>query len=233
MHNNFSAAGEAAVTEDIVSITAAQVNELRKLTGAGLMDCKKALQETGGDQEKAVDYLRKKGLAAASKKAGRAATEGAVGSYIHAGGKIGVLVEVNCETDFVAKNETFQAFVKDIAMHIAAAAPQYVRREEVEASVLEREKDIYRAKARETGKPENIIEKIIEGQINKFYADICLLEQPFVKDPDKSVQTILNETIATIGENMSIRRFARFVLGEGLEKKESDFAAEVAAAAGV
>ena len=216
-----------------MSITAAQVNELRKVTGAGLMDCKKALQETGGDQEKAVDYLRKKGLAAASKKAGRAATEGAVGSYIHAGGKIGVLVEVNCETDFVAKNETFQAFVKDIAMHIAAAAPQYVRREEVEASVLEREKDIYRAKARETGKPENIIEKIIEGQINKFYADICLLEQPFVKDPDKSVQTILNETIATIGENMSIRRFARFVLGEGLEKKESDFAAEVAAAAGV
>ena len=216
-----------------MSITAAQVNELRKVTGAGLMDCKKALQETGGDQEKAVDYLRKKGLAAASKKAGRAATEGAVGSYIHAGGKIGVLVEVNCETDFVAKNETFQAFVKDIAMHIAAAAPQYVRREEVEASVLEREKDIYRAKARETGKPENIIEKIIEGQINKFYADICLLEQPFVKDPDKSVQTVLNETIATIGENMSIRRFARFVLGEGLEKKESDFAAEVAAAAGV
>lgn len=215
-----------------MSITAAQVNELRKATGAGLMDCKKALQETGGDQEKAVDYLRKKGLAAASKKSGRVASEGAVGSYIHAGGKIGVLVEVNCETDFVAKNENFQAFVKDVAMHIAAAAPQYVRREEVAADALEREKDIYRAKARESGKPDNIIEKIIEGQVNKFYADICLMEQPFVKDPDKTVQTFLNETIATIGENMSIRRFSRFVLGEGLEKKESDFAAEVAAAVG-
>ena len=197
------------------------------------MDCKKALTETGGDHEKAIDYLRKKGLAAASKKAGRAATEGLVGSYIHAGGKIGVLVEVNCETDFVAKNENFQAFVKDIAMHIAAAGPQFVRREEVTADVLEREKEIYRAKARETGKPENIIEKIIEGQVNKFFADICLLEQPYVKDPDKTIQTYLNETIATIGENMSIRRFARYVLGEGLAKKESDFAAEVAATAGL
>jgi len=218
--------------EDTVSITAAQVNELRKVTGAGLMDCKKALAETGGDHEKAIDYLRKKGLAAASKKAGRAATEGLVGSYIHAGGKIGVLIEVNCETDFVAKNENFQGFVKDVAMHIAAASPQFVRREEVTADVIEREKDIYRAKAKETGKPDNIIEKIIEGQVNKFYAEICLLEQPFVKDPDKTVQTYLNETIAAIGENISIRRFARFVLGEGLAKKESDFAAEVAAAAG-
>lgn len=219
--------------EDKVSITASQVNELRKATGAGLMDCKKALTETGGDMEKAIDYLRKKGLAAASKKAGRIATEGLVSSYIHAGGKIGVLVEVNCETDFVAKNESFQTFVKDIAMHIAAAAPQCVRREEVQGTVIEREKEIYRAKARESGKPDNIIEKIIEGQINKFYADICLIEQPFVKDPDKTIQTYLNETIATIGENISIRRFARFVLGEGLAKKESDFAAEVAAAAGV
>ncbi|GFE59345.1 translation elongation factor Ts [Geobacter sp. AOG1] len=216
-----------------MSITAAQVNELRKATGAGLMDCKKALTETGGDHEKAIDYLRKKGLAAASKKAGRAATEGLVGSYIHAGGKIGVLVEVNCETDFVAKNENFQAFVKDVAMHIAAAGPQFVRREEVTADVLEREKEIYRAKARETGKPENIIEKIIEGQVNKFFADICLMEQAYVKDPDKTIQTYLNETIATIGENISIRRFARFVLGEGLAKKESDFAAEVAATAGL
>ena len=197
------------------------------------MDCKKALTETGGDQEKAVDYLRTKGLAAASKKSGRVATEGLVGSYIHAGGKIGVLVEVNCETDFVAKNENFQAFVKDIAMHIAAASPLYVRREEVDADVLEREKEIYRAKAKESGKPDNIIEKIIEGQVNKYYADICLLEQPYVKDPDKTVQTYLNETIAAIGENMSIRRFAKFTLGEGLAKKESDFAAEVAAAAGV
>ena len=216
-----------------MSITAAQVNELRKITGAGLMDCKKALTETNGDLEQAVDYLRKKGLAAASKKAGRAATEGAVGSYIHAGGKIGVLVEVNCETDFVARNDNFQAFVKDIAMHIAAASPQYVRREEVPAELLEREKEIYRAKARETGKPENIIEKIIEGQVNKFYAEICLMEQNFVKDPDKTVQQFLNEAISSIGENMSVRRFARFVLGEGLEKKESDFAAEVAAVAGL
>ncbi|BEH10080.1 MULTISPECIES: translation elongation factor Ts [Geobacter] len=216
-----------------MSITAAQVNELRKITGAGLMDCKKALTETNGDIEQAVDFLRKKGLAAASKKAGRAATEGAVGSYIHAGGKIGVLVEVNCETDFVARNDSFQVFVKDIAMHIAAASPQYVRREEVPAELLEREKEIYRAKARETGKPENIIEKIIEGQINKFYAEICLMEQNFVKDPDKTVQQFLNETISSIGENMSVRRFARFVLGEGLEKKESDFAAEVAAVAGL
>jgi len=218
--------------EDKVSITAAQVNELRKATGAGLMDCKKALMETDGDHEKAVDSLRKKGLAAAAKKAGRIATEGTIGSYIHAGGKIGVLVEINCETDFVAKTDAFQQLIKDVAMHIAAAAPQFIRREEVPNDVLEREKEIYRAKARETGKPENIIEKILEGQVNKFYGEICLLEQPYVKDPDKTVQTMLNETIAGIGENISIRRFARFVLGEGLEKKESDFAAEVAAAAG-
>lgn len=216
-----------------MSITAAQVNELRKATGAGLMDCKKALTETGGDQEKAIDFLRKKGLAAASKKSGRIASEGVVGSYIHAGGKIGVLVEINCETDFVAKNDSFQAFVKDIAMHIAAVSPLYVVREEVPGDLVEREKDIYRAKARETGKPEKIIDKIIDGQVNKYFSDICLMEQPFVKDPDKTVQTYLNETIATIGENIAIRRFCRFVLGEGLAKKESDFAAEVAAAAGV
>jgi elongation factor Ts len=215
-----------------VSITAAQVNELRKVTGAGLMDCKKALMESGGDHEQAIDYLRKKGLAAASKKAGRIATEGLVGSYIHAGGKIGVLIEVNCETDFVAKNDKFQAFVRDIAMHIAASSPQYVRREEVPTDVIEREKEIYRAKARETGKPDNIIEKIIDGQINKFFADVCVLEQPFIKDPDKTVQTCMNEIIAALGENISIRRFARFALGEGLARKESDFAAEVAAVAG-
>ncbi|MDD2318490.1 MAG: translation elongation factor Ts [Geobacteraceae bacterium] len=215
-----------------MSITAAQVSELRKATGAGLMDCKKALAETGGDHEKAIDFLRKKGLAAASKKAGRIASEGTVGSYIHAGGKIGVLVEVNCETDFVAKNDAFQGFVKDIAMHIAAAAPQFVSREEVSPELLEREKEIYRAKAKETGKPDNIIEKIVEGQVSKFYGEICLLEQVFVKDTDKTIQTYLNETIASIGENMSIRRFARFVLGEGLAKKDTDFAAEVAAVAG-
>jgi elongation factor Ts len=217
----------------MMAVTAAQINELRKSTGAGMLDCKKALEESAGDFEKSVDYLRKKGLAAAAKKAGRVATEGAVGCYIHAGGKIGVMVEINCETDFVAKNENFQVFVKDVAMHIAAASPACVRREEVSADVLEREKEIYRAKARETGKPENIIEKIIEGQVNKFYADVCLLEQSFVKDPDKTIQQYLNETIAKIGENMSIRRFTKYVLGEGLEKKESDFAAEVAAAAGL
>ena len=216
-----------------MSVTAAMVNELRKVTGAGLMDCKKALTETGGDHEKAIDYLRTKGLAAASKKSGRVATEGLVGSYIHAGGKIGVLVEVNCETDFVAKNENFQAFVKDIGMHIAAAAPLYVRREEVPAELIEREKAIYREKAKESGKPDAIIEKILDGQINKFFADICLMEQNYVKDPDKTIDTLVKETISGIGENMSIRRFARFVLGEGLAKKESDFAAEVAAAAGV
>ena len=216
-----------------MAVTAAQINELRKSTGAGMLDCKKALEETAGDFEQAVDFLRTPGLAAAAKKAGRAATEGAVGAYIHAGGKIGVMVEINCETDFVAKTDNFQTFLKDIAMHIAAASPQFVRREEVPVDVLEREKEIYRAKARETGKPDNIIEKIIEGQINKFYADICLLEQAYVKDPDKTILQYLNETISKIGENMSIRRFTKYVLGEGLEKKESDFAAEVAAAAGL
>jgi elongation factor Ts len=297
-----------------VAITAAQVNELRKSTGAGMLDCKKALEETGGDIEKAVDFLRKKGLAAAAKKAGRAATEGLVAALIAADGKTGALVEVNSETDFVAKTDKFQAFIadvakqvlvaapadndalfaqdsvkepgktvqttlneaiavigenlqirrfaryettgyigsyihaggkigvmveltgngdlaataKDVAMHIAAAAPQFVRREEVSADVLEREKDIYRDKARQTGKPDNIIEKIIEGQIGKFYGEVCLLEQNFVKDPDKTIQQILKAA----GPDVTVTRFARFVLGEGLEKKESDFAAEVAAAAG-
>jgi elongation factor Ts len=291
------------------------INELRKATGAGMLDCKKALEETGGDMEKAVDFLRKKGLAAAAKKAGRAATEGLVAAQVAAGGKSGALVEVNSETDFVAKNDKFQAFVgeiaghvlaaapadldalfaqpfvkdagktvqtilneaisvigenlqirrfvryesaglvgsyihaggkigvlvdlagsgdlaplaKDIAMHIAAASPQFVRRDEVPADVLEREKEIYRAKARETGKPDNIIEKIIEGQIGKFYAEVCLLEQQFVKDTDKTIQQVLKAA----GAEVTVNRFARFVLGEGLEKKQSDFAAEVAAAAGV
>lgn len=297
-----------------MEITASMVNELRKTTGAGLMDCKKALQETGGDMQKAVDYLRTKGLAAASKKAGRAATEGIVTACVAEDGKSGVLLEVNSETDFVAKNETFQSFVadvakhilaaaphdveallaqpsvadpsktvqtilteaiavigeniqirrferfetagvvaayihaggkigvlveltgsgelsavaRDVAMHIAAAAPQFVTREEVPADVLEREKEIYRAKARETGKPDTIIEKIIMGQINKFYAEICLVEQQFVKDTDKTVQQYLKGA----GSDVSVVRFARFVLGEGLEKKQCDFAAEVAAAAG-
>lgn len=297
-----------------MAITAAQVNELRKSTGAGMLDCKKALEETGGDMEKAVDFLRKKGLAAAAKKAGRAATEGIVAAVVAADGKSGALVEVNSETDFVAKTDKFQAFVadvanqvlvaapadndalfaqdsvkepgknvqttlneaiavigenlqirrfarfanagfvgsyihaggkigvlvelsgngdlsavaRDVAMHIAAAAPQFTRREEVSADVLDREKEIYRDKARQTGKPDNIIEKIIEGQIGKFYGEVCLLEQSFVKDPDKTISQVLK----AVGADVTVNRFARFVLGEGLEKKESDFAAEVAAAAG-
>jgi len=312
-----------------MAITAAQINELRKSTGAGMLDCKKALEQTEGDFEKAVDYLRTKGLAAAAKKADRAATEGAVAAIVSDDGKNGVLLEVNSETDFVAKNELFQNFVKnigkhilanapatveallaqqcaacegtktvqeylsesiavigeniqirrfstftvegngcigsyihgggkigvmvqletpaftadnqealqtlakDIAMHSAAAAPRYVTREQVPADVLEREKDIYRAKARETGKPENIIEKIIVGQLNKFYSDVCLNEQVYVKDTDKTIPQVLKEIGNAAGGAISIKCFERFVLGEGLEKKESDFAAEVAAAAGL
>lgn len=311
-----------------MAVTAAQISELRKSTGAGMLDCKKALEQTNGDFEQAVDFLRTKGLAAASKKAGRAATEGmvvaalsangnkgvlleinsetdfvakndkfqdfvndvakhilqaspatveelfaqayvgdssktiqlllneaisvigenmqirrfstfevpgfgAVGSYIHAGGKIGVLVEATCDNETAARDERFSAFVKDVAMHCAAASPLYVKRDEVAGDVLEREKDIYRSKARETGKPENIIEKIIDGQVNKFYADICLLEQQFVKDTDKTIQQYAVETGKALGTAITITRFARFALGEGLEKKECDFAAEVAAAAGL
>lgn len=308
-----------------MAITAAQINELRKTTGAGMLDCKKALEEVDGNMEQAVDYLRKKGLAAASKKAGRAATEGMVVAAVSTDGKNGVLVEINSETDFVAKNDKFQDFVKqvadhvlqqqptdleallaqpfcgdssktvqtllteaisvigenmqirrfvsyagaanghvgsyihaggkigvlveatcstaaderltgclkDVAMHIAAASPAYLQRSEVPVDVLEREKEIYRDKARQTGKPDNIIEKIIEGQVNKFYADICLQEQAFVKDPDKSVQKYIDEAGKALGSPITLTRFTKFVLGEGLEKKESDFAAEVAAAAGL
>lgn len=212
----------------MAEVSAAAVKELRERTGAGMMDCKKALAETGGDMEKAIDWLRKKGLAAAAKKAGRAATEGLVASYIHGNGRIGVLVEVNCETDFVARNEAFQELVKDIAMHIAAAAPMYVRREEVDPEVLDRELEVYRGQLREQGKPEHIWDKILEGRKEKFLKEICLLEQPFVKDPDKTVQDVINEAISKIGENIVVRRFARFVLGEGLEKKTESFADEVA-----
>ncbi|HWV39416.1 MAG TPA: translation elongation factor Ts [Vulgatibacter sp.] len=217
----------------MAEITAAAVKELREKTGAGMMDCKKALTANDGDMEKAIDWLRQKGLSAAAKKAGRAATEGAVASYIHGNGRIGVLVEVNCETDFVARNEAFQELVKDIAMHIAAAAPMYVRREEVEPAVLERELEVYRGQLREQGKPEKIWDKILEGKKEKYFQEICLLEQPFVKDPDKTVQDLVNEAVAKIGENISVRRFARFVLGEGLEKKEEDFAQEIAKTAGL
>ena len=311
-----------------MAITATQINELRKATGAGMLDCKKALEETGGEFEKAVDFLRTKGLAAAAKKAGREATEGMVAACISDDLKSGVLLEINSETDFVAKNEKFQAFVasigahilatapadveamllqpfcadvsktvqsylsesisvigenlqirrfakydvpgdgligayihaggkigvlvevaspsvtadnkdallgfvKDIAMHTAAAAPAFVCRDQVPADVLEREKEVYRAKAKESGKPDAIIEKIIVGQINKFYADICVLEQPFVKDTDKTILQVAKECGNTVGGTVDVTRFERFVLGEGLQKKESDFAAEVAAAAGL
>jgi elongation factor Ts len=215
-----------------MQVTAQMVKELRERTGAGMMDCKSALAETQGDMEKAVDLLRKKGLAAAAKKAGRVAAEGAVGSYIHAGGKIGVLVEVNCETDFVAKTDQFQQLVRDVAMHIAAAEPRFVRREEVTADVLERERAIYREQAAATGKPANVIDKIVDGKLEKFYAEACLLEQPFVKNPDQTVGQLVTEAVAKIGENIQVRRFSRFKLGEGIEKRQTDFAAEVMAQAG-
>lgn len=214
-----------------MAITAKEVQQLRTQTGAGMMDCKKALQETGGDMDAAVEFLRKKGLSKAAKKAGRVAAEGLVSSYIHGAGKIGVLVEVNSETDFVARNEDFQRFVKDVAMHIAASAPRYVKREDVPDAEVQKEKDFLLEQVQEEGKPEHIAEKIVTGRLDKYFKEICLLEQPFVKDPDKTVTDYLNDTIATIGENIIIRRFARFALGEGLEKKQEDFASEVAKAA--
>jgi elongation factor Ts len=217
----------------VAEITAKMVQELREKTGAGMMDCKKALTESGGDFGKAEEFLRKKGLAAAAKKAARVATEGAVASYIHMGGKIGVLVEVNCETDFVARTEGFQQLVKDVAMQVAAAAPLYVRREDVPAEVVAKELEIARAQAREQKKPDAIVEKIAQGKVEKYYAETCLLEQAFVKDDKKKVQDVLTEAVARIGENIQVRRFARFALGEGLEKKQENLAAEVAKAAGL
>lgn len=210
-----------------MAITAAMVKELREKSGAGMMDCKKALTETDGDMDKAVDFLREKGLASVAKKSSRIASEGLVESYVH-GGRIGVLVEVNSETDFVAKNEEFQNFVKDIAMQIAAVAPKYVSREEVPAEEVEHEKNVLTEQARSENKPEHIIEKMVEGRLEKFYEEICLLDQDFIKDSDKKIRDILNDLIAKIGENIKIRRFVRFEVGEGLEKKEEDFAAEVA-----
>jgi elongation factor Ts len=213
-----------------MEVSANQVQELRTKTGAGIMDCKKALAESQGDVEKAVEYLRKKGLSAAAKKASRVASEGAVGSYIHGAGKIGVLVEVNCETDFVARNEDFQRFVKDIAMHIAAANPRYVSRSEVSADVVAKEREILEAQLKEEGKnqPADIVAKIVEGRLGKFYKEVCLLEQPYVRESDKSVETVLNEIVSKIGEKIEIRRFVRFQLGEGIEKRSDDFASEVA-----
>jgi elongation factor Ts len=212
-----------------MAISAAEVKELREKTGAGMLDCKKALEEANGDMTRAAEILREKGLAAAAKKAGRIATEGVVESYIHGGGRIGVLVEVNCETDFVGKTDQFREFVRDIAMHIAASNPKYVRREEVPQEELDKEREILRTQALNEGKPEKVVEKIVEGRISKYFEENCLLEQPFVKDPDKTVQELLNEKISTIGENISIRRFARFELGEGLEKKQDNFVEEVMA----
>ena len=215
-----------------MEISASSVKDLRERTGAGIMDCKKALKESEGDIDKAVDFLRKKGMSAASKKADRVASGGLVGSYLHAGGKIGVLVEVNCETDFVAKNEDFQNLIRDIAMHIAAANPLNVTREEISAELIEKEREIFRAQALETGKPENIVDKIVQGRVDKFCSEITLMEQSFVKDPDKTIENVVSEAIAKIGEKISIRRFARFHVGEGLEKKESNLAEEVAAQLG-
>jgi len=214
-------------------VTATMIKDLRERTGAGMADCKKALVEVGGDVDKAIDWLRAKGLSKAAKKAGREATEGAVVSYIHANGRIGVLLEVNCETDFVARNEDFQAFTRDVAMQIAAMNPQFVKKDEVDADAISREREVLLAKAKESGKPEPVIQKMVDGQISKWMKEICLLDQGFVKDPDKTIDALLQELIAKIGENIKIRRFVRFELGEGLEKKKSDFAAEVAAQAGV
>ncbi|MEK3882169.1 translation elongation factor Ts [Paenibacillus sp. PL2-23] len=214
-----------------MAVSASAVKELRERTGAGMLDCKKALDETGGDVEKAIALLREKGLAAAANKAGRIATEGVVESYIHAGGRIGVLVEVNCETDFVAKTDQFREFARDIAMQIAAANPKFVRREEVPGDELEKEKEILKNQALNEGKPEKIVEKMVEGRISKYYEEYCLLEQSFIKDPDKTISELLNEKISKIGENISIRRFVRYELGEGLEKKVDNFVEEVMAQA--
>ena len=201
-----------------MEVNANVVKELREKTGAGIMDCKKALTETGGNLEEAVDYLRKKGLAAAAKRADRIAADGAVGAYVHPGGKIGVLVELNCETDFVARTTEFQTLLKDIAMQVAAANPRFVRREDVSTAEFEKEKVIYRQQALESGKPEKVVEKIVEGKMERFYSEVCLLEQPFIKDPDRKVADILNDAAARLRENIQIRRFARYNLGEGAPK---------------
>lgn len=210
-----------------MEVTAGMVKELRERTGAGMMDCKKVLVETCGDIEKAIDELRTKGLAKAAKKAGRVASEGVVQSYIHGKGRIGVLVEVNCETDFVGNTDEFRQLAYDIAMQIAAANPTYLSREEVPTADVEHEREIIKAQAREEGKPEKVIEKMVDGRIEKFYKENCLLEQPFIKDQDKTIQQLIHENVAKIGENISVRRFARYELGEGIEKEKSDFAAEV------
>ena len=220
----------------MAEITAAAVKALREKTGAGMMECKNALNEAGGNEEQAIEVLRKRGLASAKKKEGRIAAEGAVGSYIHMGGKVGVLVEVNCETDFVARTDEFQQLVKDIAMHIAAAEPRFVARTDVPTDALDKEREIARAQARNdpknANKPEQVLDKIVEGRLNKFYEETVLLDQPFVKDPAKTVNDLLTEKIASTGERITVRRFARYKMGEGLAKRDDDFGGEVAALAG-
>jgi elongation factor Ts len=220
----------------MAEITASAVKSLREKTGAGMMECKNALSEVGGNEEQAIELLRKRGLASAKKKEGRIAAEGAVGSYIHMGGKVGVLVEINCETDFVARGEEFQQLIKDVAMHIAAAEPRYVSRTDVPADAIDKEREIARAQAKNdpknANKPDQVIDKIIEGRLNKYYEEAVLLDQPFVKDPAKTVGDLVTEKIAAIKENITIRRFTRYKMGEGLEKRADDFGSEVAALAG-
>lgn len=216
----------------MADITAASVKLLREKTGAGMMECKNALVEAGGDEEKAINILRERGLASAKKREGRIAAEGIVGSYIHMGGKVGVLVELNCETDFVARGEEFQQLVKDIAMHIAAAEPRYVTREEIPASVLDKEREIARAQAKNdpkmANKPDQVIDKIVEGRLNKFYEESVLVDQPFVKAPEKTVGELVTEKVAKTGERIAVRRFTRYKMGEGLERRVDDFGGEVA-----
>ena len=212
-----------------MQITAQMVKELRDMTGAGMMDCKKALQASEGDMEKAVKWLRENDLAAADKKAGRIAAEGIVDSYIHEGGRIGVLIEVNIETDFAAKNDEFKALVRDMAMQVAAMNPLYVKREDIPEDVIEHEREIARVQAIKSGKPEKIVEKIVDGRIEKYFQEVCLLEQAYIRDDSKTCEQLIKEMIGKIGENIQVRRFVRYEMGEGLEKKNEDFAQEVAA----
>lgn len=212
----------------MAEISASMVKELREKTGAGMMDCKKALAENAGDMEKASEWLRVKGLSSAGKKAGRVAAEGQVSSYIHMGGKIGVLAEINCESDFVARSEDFKNFVKDVCMQIAAAAPEFVRREDVPESRVAKERALFEAEVKEAGKPAAVVSKIVAGKVDKWYADICLLEQPWVKEPKKTIEAVRTELVQKTGENVQIRRFVRFVLGEGIEKKQENLAEEIA-----
>ena len=220
----------------MAEITAAAVKQLREKTGAGMMECKNALNEAEGNEEKAIEILRKRGLASAKKREGRIAAEGIVGQYIHMGGKVGVLVEVNCETDFVARGEEFQQLVKDVAMHIAAAEPRYVNREDVPADALDKEREIAKAQAKNdpknASKPDQVIDKIVEGRLHKFYEESVLLDQPFVKDPAKTVGELVTEKVAKTGERITIRRFTRYKMGEGLERRDEDFGGEVASLLG-